>query len=148
MGDTTFAPAATHSRPAFAGHPMRAIRALDYTILWARDMPVMRNFYAKVMRFEEYFELPGGDWLEFRVGGNLLALCRPGLIVQDAAPPIGTGAVHLAFQVRREEVDACEAALRAEGVEIVAPATDQPWGHRTMFFRDPDGNLLEIYSDI
>ena len=31
---------------------------------------------------------------------------------------------------------------------IVAPATDQPWGHRTLFFRDPDGNLLEIYADI
>jgi catechol 2,3-dioxygenase-like lactoylglutathione lyase family enzyme len=30
----------------------------------------------------------------------------------------------------------------------VAPATDQPWGHRTLFFRDPDGNLLEIYADL
>jgi catechol 2,3-dioxygenase-like lactoylglutathione lyase family enzyme len=50
--------------------------------------------------------------------------------------------------VRREEVDACEAALRAADVPIVAPATDQPWGHRTLFFRDPDGNLLEIYADI
>jgi catechol 2,3-dioxygenase-like lactoylglutathione lyase family enzyme len=28
------------------------------------------------------------------------------------------------------------------------PPTDQPWGHRTLFFRDPDGNVLEIYADI
>jgi catechol 2,3-dioxygenase-like lactoylglutathione lyase family enzyme len=148
MTDTTVASAPAHSRPAFAGHPMRAIRALDYTILWARDMAAMRRFYSNVMHFEQYFEIPGGDWLEFRVGSNILALCKPGLIVADATPPLGTGAVHLAFQVRREEVDACEASLRGEGIEVVAPATDQPWGHRTMFFRDPDGNLLEIYSDI
>lgn len=145
MTDTTEAPA--HTRPPFAGHPMRAIRSLDYTILWARDMQAMRRFYADVMRFEPYFEL-SGDWLEFRVGGNILALCKPGLIVPDETPPMGVGAVHLAFRVRREDVDACEASLRAEGIVVVSPATDQPWGHRTMFFRDPDGNLLEIYADI
>jgi lactoylglutathione lyase len=145
MPDTSAAPA--HNRPPFAGHPMRAIRSLDYTILWAREMQAMRRFYADVMQFEVYFEL-SGDWLEFRVGGNILALCRPGLIVPDGTPPGGVGSVHLAFRVRREEVDACEVSLRSEDVVIVAPASDQPWGHRTMFFRDPDGNLLEIYADI
>jgi catechol 2,3-dioxygenase-like lactoylglutathione lyase family enzyme len=25
---------------------------------------------------------------------------------------------------------------------------DQPWAHRTAFFRDPDGNIVEIYADI
>jgi lactoylglutathione lyase len=145
MPDTA---APRHTRPDFAGHPMRAIRALDYTILWARNMAAMRRFYADTMRFEVYFEILDGDWLEFRVGGNILALCKPGLVVPDGTPPIGTGAVHLAFRVRPEEVDACEAVLRKEGIAIVAPATDQAWGHRTMFFRDPDGNLLEIYSDI
>jgi catechol 2,3-dioxygenase-like lactoylglutathione lyase family enzyme len=134
-------------RPSFPGHPLKAIRGLDCTILFARDMGAMQQFYEKVMRFERFFAL-GADWIEFRVGRNLLALCRPGLVVGDATLPVGAASVQLAFQVRREEVDACEAALSAEGVAIVAPATDQPWGHRTLFFRDPDGNLLEIYADI
>jgi catechol 2,3-dioxygenase-like lactoylglutathione lyase family enzyme len=131
----------------FEGHPLRAIRALDYTILFARDLPAMRKFYAEVMRFDVYHELEG-NWIEFRVGGTLLALAKPGLIVPDQPPAAGAASVQLAFRVRREEVDAAEAALREEGVTIVAPATDQRWGHRTMFFRDPDGNLLEIYADI
>lgn len=111
-------------------------------------MARMRRFYADVMRFDHYFELLDGAWVEFRVGGNILALCKPGLVIADDTLPIGTASTHLAFRVRREEVDAAEAALRAEGVPIVSPATDQPWAHRTMFFRDPDGNLLEIYADL
>ena len=107
----------------------------------------MRKFYAEVMRFDVYHEL-ADNWIEFRVGGNILALAKPGLIVPDQPPPAGAASVQLAFRVRREEVDAAEAALRADGVTIVSPATDQRWGHRTMFFRDPDGNLLEIYADI
>jgi lactoylglutathione lyase len=111
-------------------------------------MARMRRFYAEVMRFDLYFEILDGAWVEFRVGGNILALCKPGLVIPDETLPIGTASTHLAFRVRREEVDAAEAALRAVGVPIVAPATDQPWAHRTLFFRDPDGNLLEIYADI
>jgi catechol 2,3-dioxygenase-like lactoylglutathione lyase family enzyme len=131
----------------FGGHPLQAIRALDYTILFARDWPAMRKFYAAVMRFDVYFEI-ADNWIEFRVGANVLALAKPGLIVPDQPPPAGAASVQLAFRVRREEVDAAEAALRVDGVTIVSPATDQRWGHRTMFFRDPDGNLLEIYADI
>lgn len=136
------------NRPPSPYHPLRAIRGLDYTVVFVRDMAAMRRFYTEVMHFEVYFELGGGKWVELRVGSNILALSEQGLVIPDRMPPAGTACLQLAFRVRREEVDACEAALRAEGVEIVAPSTDQPWGHRTLFFRDPDGNLLEIYADI
>jgi len=129
-------------------HPLRAIRALDYTVIFARDLDAMRRFYTEVMQFEVYLELGGGSWVELRVGSNILALTRPGAVVPDPLPRAGTACLQLAFRVRREDVDACESALRRQSVPIVAAATDQPWGHRTLFFRDPDGNLLEIYADI
>ena len=144
---TASAATSESQRPPFPGHPLEAIRGLDYTILFARNMTAMCAFYERTMRFQRYFAL-GADWIEFRVGRNILALCTPGMVIKDKTLPIGTAAVQLAFQVRREEVDAAEHALRAEGVAIVARSTDQPWGHRTLFFRDPDGNLLEIYADI
>ena len=87
-------------------------------------------------------------WVELRVGGNILALSEPGLVIPDRMPPAGTACLQLAFRVRREEVDACETALRAVGVRDRRVGDRQPWGHRTLFFRDPDGNLLEIYADI
>ena len=41
------------------------------------------------------------------------------------------------------------AMLPAErGVRLIAGPTDQLWGHRTLSFRDPDGNVLEIYAEI
>jgi catechol 2,3-dioxygenase-like lactoylglutathione lyase family enzyme len=45
-------------------------------------------------------------------------------------------------------VAACAAALEAKGIKLISPLTDHPFGHRTIFFRDPDGNVLEIFAEI
>lgn len=123
------------------------IRGLDYTVIIARDMPAMRRFYEDVMRFPVEREL-GPTWIEYRIGSNILTLARPHIAKDDAPTPKGAASLQLAFRVAPPDVSRCEEELRAAGVAIVSPATDQPWGHRTMFFRDPDGNLLEIYAEI
>jgi catechol 2,3-dioxygenase-like lactoylglutathione lyase family enzyme len=46
------------------------------------------------------------------------------------------------------EVDRCADELLRQGVNLLSPPTDQSFGHRTLFFRDPDGNLLEVFADI
>jgi catechol 2,3-dioxygenase-like lactoylglutathione lyase family enzyme len=123
------------------------IRGLDYTVIIARDMPAMRRFYEDVMRFPVEREL-GPTWIEYRIGSNILTLARPHITKDDAPTPKGAASLQLAFRVPPPDVSRCEEELRAAGVAIVSPATDQPWAHRTLFFRDPDGNLLEIYAEI
>ena len=54
----------------------------------------------------------------------------------------------MAFRVAPQIVAECAAALEAKGVELISPLTDHPFGHRTIFFRDPDGNVLEIFAEI
>jgi len=54
----------------------------------------------------------------------------------------------MAFRVAPQIVADCAAALEANGVELISPLTDHPFGYRTIFFRDPDGNVLEIFADI
>jgi catechol 2,3-dioxygenase-like lactoylglutathione lyase family enzyme len=127
--------------------PLRKIRHLDYTVIFARDMAAMRRFYEEVMEFPVYEEL-GHGWIAYRVGASLLALTERGMLFDDPAPPAGALSLQLAFRVTPAEVDNCATALAAKGVKIIAPPTDQSWGHRTLFFRDPDGNVLEIYADI
>jgi catechol 2,3-dioxygenase-like lactoylglutathione lyase family enzyme len=39
-------------------------------------------------------------------------------------------------------------AMREFYGHTLAGPTDQPFGHRTLFVRDPDGNVLEIYAEI
>ena len=127
--------------------PKLPIRSIDYTVIFARQMPAMREFYETTLGFPLHREL-GPRWVELRVGGNILALAGPGGRFDDPAPPIGTLALQLAFRVSPGEVAQCAAVLTERGVTIIEGPTDQPFGHRTLFFRDPDGNVLEIYADL
>jgi catechol 2,3-dioxygenase-like lactoylglutathione lyase family enzyme len=123
------------------------IRSLDYTVIFARQMAAMRAFYGTTLGFPLHREL-GPKWIEFRVGSNILALTEHGARFDDPPPPIGVLSVQLAFRVAPGEVAGCASLLRERGVTIISGPTDQPFGHRTLFFRDPDGNVLEIYAEI
>lgn len=127
--------------------PKLPIRSIDYTVIFVRQMVEMRQFYGVTMGFSLHREL-SSKWVEYRVGSNILALAEPGERFNSQRVPIGVSALQLAFRVAPQEVDACAATLAERGVAIASPPTDQPFGHRTLFFHDPDGNLLEIYAEI
>jgi catechol 2,3-dioxygenase-like lactoylglutathione lyase family enzyme len=124
-----------------------AIRAIDYTVIFVRDMAAMRRFYEDVLGFHRIRELSPG-WIEYRVGDNTLALARPSRTAADAPTPHGSASLQLAFRVSVPEVDQCAQELVQQGVKLLSPPTDQAFGHRTLFFRDPDGNLLEVFAEI
>jgi catechol 2,3-dioxygenase-like lactoylglutathione lyase family enzyme len=125
----------------------RSIQAIDYTVVFVRDMAAMRRFYEDILGFPLVREL-SANWIEFQVGPNTLALARPGRTPEDTPMPHGTAALQLAFKVPVPAVDRCADDLVRQGIALHSPPTDQPFGHRTLFFRDPDGNLLEIFADI
>jgi len=134
-------------------NPLGGIRHLDYVILLCRDPVRMRAFYQGILGFPLQRDPWEGAWVELRVGSVLLVLRRRGWLRLDGRDPDGpvtpgSAGVQLAFRVAPAEVERCHARLRSEGVEILDPPTDQPWAHRTLFFRDPEANLLEIYADI
>ncbi|TGQ64551.1 glyoxalase/bleomycin resistance/dioxygenase family protein [Mesorhizobium sp. M00.F.Ca.ET.186.01.1.1] len=126
---------------------LNEIRQIDYTVIFARDMAAMRHFYGDVMGFQLQREL-GESWIEYRVGSNTLALTSHGMLFDDAPPRKGALSLQLAFRVAPEAVAACAEALETKGVQSILPLTDQAWGHRTVFFRDPDGNIIEIFAEI
>ena len=127
---------------------LKEIRNFDYVVLLCRNMQETRLFYRDVMGFP--LEHDSDNWVSFRVGATLLTL-RPRGRPQtwDDGPAVpGSAAVQLAFRVPPPAVDACQAELVARGVPIVRPPTDLPdWRHRTLFFRDPEDNVIEIYAE-
>lgn len=123
---------------------LNTIRHLDYVILLCKDLDAMKHFYHEIMGFPIYRDW--GNWYELRVGYVLLTLRTRG------RPYDGEGAdgahVQLAFRVAPDEVEACYGELVAHNVEIIEPPQDKTFGHKTLFFKDPDGNILEIYAEI
>jgi catechol 2,3-dioxygenase-like lactoylglutathione lyase family enzyme len=70
---------------------------------------------------------------------------RPGaqisLMTHDETAPVIPDA-----SVQVDDVDACYAAAVRAGAEIVHSLTDEPWGVRRFFVRDPDGHVINILS--
>lgn len=55
--------------------------------------------------------------------------------------------LHRFFEV--DDVDVAYQQLRDKGITFVTEPLDRPdWGIRTAHFRDPDGNLIEIYNNL
>ena len=64
-------------------------------------------------------------------------LARPG-------PPLPGGEVILDFMVG--DADAECRRIEALGVDWVLRPATQPWGSRSMVFKDPEGNLVNVFS--
>lgn len=124
------------------------ITNLDYAVLSCNRMDETRAFYRDIMKFPVETDL--AHWVSFRVGAALLTL-RPRTawsVCDDGKSIPGSAAVQLAFRVPPPAVDACHAELVARGVPILRAPTDLPdWRYRTLFFRDLEDNIIEIYAE-
>lgn len=128
---------------------LKDIHNFDYAVLLCENIAVTRAFYADVMGFAVEHDSPA--WVSFRVGATLLTLKTrgPSLAWDDGPKSPGSASVQLAFRVPPSAIDACHAELKAAGATILQGPTDLPaWRHRTIFFRDPEDNVMEIYAEI
>lgn len=120
------------------------------TALYVDDLVVARAFYADVLQLELITEVAGRH-VFFRVGEGMLLLFDPIITAhppdaEDAlpVPPHGaTGAGHACFAVKREYLDQWRRTLEQQGIPIEADFT-WPNGARSVYFRDPAGNSLEL----
>lgn len=124
---------------------LRAIRNLDYVVLLCRDPLAQKRFHNEVLGFPIYRDWHG--WIELRIGASLLAL-RPRDRPYHGPGCPGSASVQLAFRVAPDQVEPCCRELLERGISMLEGPQDRSSGHRTIFFRDPEGNVLEIYADL
>jgi len=121
-------------------------KTLRSICLITADLPRLRAFYQAVLDLT-----PGGDdtFTSFALPGTTLVVFGEAdleRMVAGSTSGIGRGACALEIEV--EDVDDEHRRLLALGVAIVKPPTTQPWGSRSVWFRDPDGNLINFFARV
>ena len=119
------------------------------TALYVADLDAAERFYGEVMGLERIAKVEGRH-VFFACGGSVLLLFRPDKTAQPSSnpdmpvPPHGaTGPGHACFRAEPVDLDAWRTRLEEAGIAIEA---DFRWpnGARSIYFRDPAGNSLEI----
>jgi catechol 2,3-dioxygenase-like lactoylglutathione lyase family enzyme len=96
-----------------------------------------RAFYTDVLGFEVGMDM---DWvMTFVSPTNPTAQVI--LISEDASAPVVPQ-----MSVEVDDVDAVYAEAVRQGLEIVHPLTDEPWGVRRFFVRDPNGIVVNVLT--
>lgn len=93
-----------------------------------------RVFYTDVLGLEEQ---GGLDWILFF--GTDQREVQLSVMALDVKAHI-----HPDLSVEVDDVDAVHARAVAAGEEIVYPLTDEPWGLRRFFVRDPNGAVINV----
>ncbi|OBJ00892.1 VOC family protein [Mycobacterium sp. 1465703.0] len=68
------------------------------------------------------------------------------LFAEGSAEPAANRSAILEFIV--EDVDSEYERLREHLAEVVTKPTTMPWGNRALLFRDPDGNLVNLFTPV
>ncbi|MGW3967347.1 VOC family protein [Amycolatopsis sp. NPDC005003] len=110
------------------------------------DLPALTAFYSTLTNTEPVTPF-GSDYAELHTDGGIIALADSAAVKRfnnNAAVAAANRSAILEFEV--DDVDAERARLGDQVTAWVQEPTDQPWGNRSMLLRDPDGNLINIYS--
>jgi catechol 2,3-dioxygenase-like lactoylglutathione lyase family enzyme len=130
-----------------------AVEGIDHLAITVSDVEVAVAWYARVLQAEP---LHLDQWREGTIPVVLLQVGRNRLSVHEAAAPAKphaavptVGSVDLCFRWAGPLTDA-QAHLDREDVAIVEGPVPRPAANgergESIYFRDPDGNLLELLS--
>jgi catechol 2,3-dioxygenase-like lactoylglutathione lyase family enzyme len=110
------------------------------------DLPALTAFYSTLTNTEPVTPF-GPDYAELHTEGSIIALASSAAVKRfnnNAAEAAANRSAIIEFEV--DDVDAERARLDDQVTAWVQEPTNQPWGNRSMLFRDPDGNLINLYS--
>ena len=125
----------------------KPIKKVGHVVLKCQDLEKAREFYVDVLGMTlAKFDPNRGMFLRFNDYHHDIAIFKTG---PDADPPKQNqvGLVHVALVVDDlDTVKAWYAKLKAHGVPIVGTADHAVTN--SMYFKDPEGNTLEIYCEV
>lgn len=78
------------------------------------------------------------------VGANIAIFSAEGMesMAPNSMCKAGNGSITIGFKVK--DVDKEYERLKSFGIEFIMLPTTHPWGSRSCWFRDPDGNIVNF----
>lgn len=128
---------------------LRADAILE-TVVYCHDLDAAERFYTSVLRLEKIASQPGrhvffrcgdGVFLVFNPEATWTATVLDGGIHVPRHGAIGQG--HMAFAMCEKDAPLWRSQLERAGVAIEAEV-EWPGGARSLYFRDPEGNSIEL----
>ena len=123
---------------------------LAYACVLTHHIERLARFYRQVLQAEPEWT---GPYAEFPTEGGIFSLWSIDAYVEIAGnaaiPNVVGGPVMLEFNI--VDADAAFGRLKALdefNIEFIIPPTTMAWGNRSIYFRDPDGNLLNLFSQV
>jgi catechol 2,3-dioxygenase-like lactoylglutathione lyase family enzyme len=125
---------------------MSPIEAIIETAIYVDDLDAAEHFYGDVLGLE-VIGREAARHVFFRVGNGVLLAFNPEATLRgDVLPAHGAGGPgHFALGVRAEDLDHWRRRLEGHGVAIEKEVT-WPRGGRSLYFRDPAGNSVELVT--
>ena len=114
------------------------------------EIEPMKQFYMDVLSFMVIEDL--GNYVEFKSDGVRFSLCTREVMYEATAhdsyrQPRAGQTFELAFPVgTQDDVDRIYREIIGKGVTPIKEPEMMPWGRKTAFIADPEGNIHEIYS--
>ena len=127
--------------PETIGHHPRLVN----TCVITKDINQLVRFYESVLMLKARWS--GENYAEFPTGVGMLAIFSAEAqekYIPGSAEAFENKSVILEFRVA--DVDQEYLRLQSLVKTWVKPPSTQPWGTRSVYFRDPDGNLIDFYA--
>ncbi len=122
-------------------------RKFDAAVLFVQDLSKCAAFYRDKLGFEATFT--DANSVAFRLEDQDFVLLKEAaavdMITEEAVSLHKAAGHRMLLCMGVQDVDAVYESLTAKGVAFIKPPKDQPWGRRTAYFADPEGNLWEIW---
>ena len=101
------------------------------------DVAGLRQFYQMLFDLDVVMDL---GWIVTLSSGASMA------VQLSLASEGGSGAAVPDLSIEVDDIDAVYGRAKAQEIPIVYHLTDEPWGVRRFFLRDPSGKLLNVLS--
>ncbi len=120
------------------------ITGIEHIAIYAKDTKALSDWYAEMFDGEIVYDNGKGTYFVAFSNKSMIEFClndkEPNQITGTEAP----GIRHIAFMV--DDINEAAEKVKVTGAEILKDVAVSAKGIGTMFFRDPEGNILHFIS--